>query len=82
MLLYDYYTIIIIIIIIFYFSNNIYLTNCFVRNKRIKNFDFFYINKQDWNYLNQLIKISDLNRDKNQILFLSKKSFDLNHEFD
>jgi len=32
--------------------------------------------------LNQLIKISDLNRDLNQMIFLSKKSFDLNREFD
>jgi len=34
-----------------------------------------------------LIKISDLNRDLNQIIFckksfLQKKSFDVNHEFD
>jgi len=38
-----------------------------------------YKNTQDqsWNDLNQLIKISDLNQ-----IFLPKKSFDLNHEFD
>jgi len=29
-----------------------------------------------------LIKISDLNRDLNQMIFLSKKLFDLNPEFD
>jgi len=34
------------------------------------------------NDLNQLIKISDLNHDLNKIIFLPKKSFDLNHEFD
>jgi len=28
---------------------------------------------QGWNDLNQLIKISDLNRDLNQMIFLSKK---------
>jgi len=33
---------------------------------------------QGWNDLNQLIKISDLNRDLNQMIFLPKKSFDLN----
>jgi len=37
---------------------------------------------QGWNDLNQLTKISDLNRDLNQIIFLPKKSFDLNPEFD
>jgi len=29
-----------------------------------------------------LIKISDFNRDLNQMIFLPKKSFDLNPEFD
>jgi len=38
--------------------------------------------KQGWNDLNQLIKISDLNRDLNKMIFLSKKSFDLNPKFD
>jgi len=28
---------------------------------------------QDWDDLNQLIKISDLNRDLNQMIFLCKK---------
>jgi len=39
-------------------------------------------NEQGWNDLNQLIKISDLNRDLNQMIFLPKKSFDLNPKFD
>jgi len=37
---------------------------------------------QGWNDLNQLIKINDLIRDLNQMIFLPKKSFDLNREFD
>jgi len=40
------------------------------------------IQMQGWNDLNQLIKISDLNRDLNQMIFLPKKSFDLNSKFD
>jgi len=36
---------------------------------------------QGWND-NQLIKISDLNGDLNQMIFLIKKLFDLNREFD
>jgi len=42
----------------------------------------FLCSVQGWNDLNQLIKISDLNRDLNQMIFLLKKSFDLNPKFD
>jgi len=44
--------------------------------------DFLEIQLQGWNDLNQLIKISDLNRDLNQMIFLPKKSFNLNLKFD
>jgi len=48
--------------------------------QKLKNFTDYSI--ITWNDLNQLIKISDLNRDLNQMIFLPKKSFDLNSEFD
>jgi len=41
---------------------------------------FLFIVFQSWNDLNQLIKISDSNRDLNQMIFLIKKFSKLNEK--
>jgi len=61
--------------------HNRYTWNVLKRSLIIFSYNLF-IENLGWNDLNQLIKISDLNYDLSQMIFLVKKSFDLNHEFE